>query len=242
MMTSEIELGELEVQDLLDRLVCDELDEPERAKLLSWLEKDASRWRACGLAFLEVQTWSAALERPASATPGGSPQDNFSRPPTPRAVNGSRQAIRTGLTGAAVCLAFVLGIAFRGGDHSSRREIETTAVHSPALEPNDLGLTPDKTGLPREDEPIFAALDVQAGGRSGPATAIRIPVVPAALDASQPARQAGAIPEYVKQQWQRRGYNVSLERRFLFARLPDGQPVVVPVEKLNVNRIPLVVN
>ncbi|HLJ12269.1 MAG TPA: hypothetical protein VKU82_13830 [Planctomycetaceae bacterium] len=241
MMTSEINWGEMEVQGLLDRLVCDELDEPSRARLLSWLDEDATRWRACGLAFLEAQTWSAALERSPSAAPGGS-QASCSRPPTPGAVNGSRQAISTGLTAAAVCLAFFLGLAFRSGEPSLNRESETAALNSRAPESNDPSLTLGKIALPPEDEPILAALDVQAGGRSGPATAIRIPVVPAALDASQPARQPGVIPDYVKQQWQRRGYNVSLERRYLFARLPDGQSVVVPVEKLNVNRIPLVVN
>ena len=41
---------------------------------------------------------------------------------------------------------------------------------------------------------------------------------------------------------ERRGYKVSFERRYLFARLPDGQQVVVPVEQLHVNAIPSNIN
>jgi len=43
-------------------------------------------------------------------------------------------------------------------------------------------------------------------------------------------------------QWERRGYKVSLERRYLFARLPDGQQVAVPIEHVHVNPIPVSIN
>src|SRR5258707_481533 len=52
---------ERELPGLLDRLVCGELDELPRGRLLEWLDEDPLRWRACGLAFLEAQTWSQAL-------------------------------------------------------------------------------------------------------------------------------------------------------------------------------------
>jgi len=87
----------------------------------------------------------------------------------------------------------------------------------------------------------MASFNVETGGGSGRMTPIQIPVVPAATDAGQ-ERDHSEIPEYVRQQWERRGYKVSLERRFMFAKLADGQQVVVPVEQVRVNPIPIHIN
>jgi hypothetical protein len=46
------------------------------------------------------------------------------------------------------------------------------------------------------------------------------------------ARPAIDIPDYVRRQWERRGYELSVERRYLFGRLPDGEPIVLPVERI----------
>jgi hypothetical protein len=93
-------------------------------------------------------------------------------------------------------------------------------------------------------EPVLAALDVRTGDGFGSTAPIRIPVMPVGVEGghAQPARYATEIPEYVRQQWERRGYKVSLERRFLFARLPDGQQVAVPVDQVHVNPIPVSFN
>jgi len=73
---------------------------------------------------------------------------------------------------------------------------------------------------------------------------IRIPVMPAGSESGDEltARRPVQIPEYVRQQWERRGYKVFLERRYVFARLPDGQQVAVPVAQLHVNPVPVNIN
>ena len=93
-------------------------------------------------------------------------------------------------------------------------------------------------------EPVLASLDVHAGGRFGMTAPIRIPVAPADADVGkdQSARRTVEIPEYIRQQWERRGYKVSLERRYVFARLPDGRQVAVPVEQVHVNPVHVTIN
>src|SRR5262245_46215171 len=50
------------MQAQLDRLVGGDLAENDRRSLLAWLDEDASRWRACAVAFLEAQNWEAAAK------------------------------------------------------------------------------------------------------------------------------------------------------------------------------------
>jgi hypothetical protein len=54
--------------ELLDRLVDNELEEPQREKLLRQLELHPEGWRRCAWAFLEAQTWSSSLRGLASPT------------------------------------------------------------------------------------------------------------------------------------------------------------------------------
>jgi hypothetical protein len=95
-----------------------------------------------------------------------------------------------------------------------------------------------------DDGPVFAALDVRTGDGFGPTAPIRIPVMPVGVEAghAQERQYDTEIPEYVRQQWERQGYKVSFERRFLFARLPNGQQVAVPVDQVHVNPIPVSFN
>lgn len=88
---------------------------------------------------------------------------------------------------------------------------------------------------------MLASVDIEAGGASLRHASVRIPVVPADPAAGSAAPGA-EIPEYVRQQCERRGFKPSVERRYLFARLPDGRQVVVPVDQLQLNPIPLTIN
>ena len=238
----------VEVDDfpsLLDRLVCGELDETARGRVLAWLEQDPSRWRVCGLAFLEAQTWSQALGDASVGTvapvlPASAAASRASQ----TAGTGRRGIVRRILTVAALLVAFGLGLALRDVVLASRPPAERPVAGNTASDdqaPNPKGNSrPDAGGT----EPVLASLDVQAGGRFGPTAPLRIPVVPAAFDAGARGAEErlGDIPDYLRRQWERRGFKVSLERRFLLARLPDGQQVVVPVDQLHVDQIPVSIN
>lgn len=230
-----------EIVGLLERLACGDLDEPSRGRVLRWLEEEPARWRLCGVAFLEAQTWSQALERspvpePWAATPNVKVADRPSRvDQRPR-----RPIVRRPVMAVLLLAAFGLGMAVHNfGFPAGTRTAAPIATDG----------TPS-TGSPRPEqddsreaasgEAILAEVDVQAGGRFGAQAPVRIPVVPADQGAGDD--NGVDIPEYLKQQWERRGYKVSLERRYVFARLPDGQKVAVPVEKFHVNPVRLSMN
>lgn len=225
----------------IDRLVYGELGESDRRDLLEWLEANPARWRMCGLAFLEAQEWGVAMKGWVSATasmpcpvPGAALRDG---------AGGLRFArARRILTAAALVLAFAGGIGV--GDLAARKPPETVPPmvgKTPSDQPPQLVETPVGHKAAPE-EPLLAEIEMQVMGGPGKASPVRIPVVPASLNSNASADRPTEIPEYVRQQWERRGYDVSVERRYLFAKLPDGQRVAVPVEQLRVNPKPVHIN
>jgi hypothetical protein len=86
---------------------------------------------------------------------------------------------------------------------------------------------------PTQPEPLLASLAVKPRGSGLPAS-VHVPVVPSEDDASA-ERDRPRISGYVRQQWERRGYRIDSERRYLLATLPDGEQVAVPVEQINLS-------
>jgi hypothetical protein len=252
---------EEDLPNLLDRMVCGDLDEVARRRLVEWLEEDPSRWRLCGLAFLEAQTWSETLGqwlRPGTAnTADQAGSENSRRPADPAASTrrtpavpaasepfmDRRRTILRAVAVATVVVAFGLGLALRDVVDPPKPHDRPVAGDA-SSGTNNRNIAPQDDGAARTDEPVLASLDVQAGGRFGMTAPIRIPVAPADADVGedQSARRIMEIPEYIRQQWERRGYKVSLERRYVFARLPDGRQVAVPVEQVHVNPVPVSIN
>jgi hypothetical protein len=255
---------DVEPSGLLDRLVCGELDQLSRGRMLQWLEADPRRWRAVGLAFLEAQTWSHALEEwplreMENRVPVAEARSERSRLPAgrdgligrtesvPVSSEPSRQprkAIRRAVIAAAVVVAFGLGLALRDFVDPLKRPHDRPVAGGARTGADDHSAGQENRGAPRADEPVLASLDVQAGGRFGVTAPIRIPVAPAGSDIveDQTARRLVEIPEYVRQQLERRGFKLSFERRYVFARLPDGRQVALPVEQIHVNPVPISIN
>jgi hypothetical protein len=234
MMTKPLAADE-EMPSLLDSLVCDELDETARGRVVTWLEEDPVRWRQCGLAFLEAQAWSQALADWPRTSAGRGPTPAVEQLSVPEESRRRRPALRRILAGLALCIAFGLGLAMRDVVVPRRPTVEQPVARQVPRAVHDQVSNGGTPGAISGPEPVLAAFDVQSGSRSGPTAPIRIPVVPAGSGLSQDAPHATEIPDYLRKQWERRGYKVSFERRYLFARLPDGRQIVVPVEQLNVN-------
>jgi hypothetical protein len=127
---------------------------------------------------------------------------------------------------AACLLAFGLGFSLHAAMSSSRMAAAPGSGE-------ERGSSRDRSSRPTAS-PLMAALSVQANPGLAAAPQVHIPVVPGS-DEERPVEE---LPEYVRQQWERQGYKVALERRYLFAKLPDGQQVVVPVEQVVVNHTP----
>lgn len=218
---------EARMAGLLDRLVCGELEEAARRQLLAWLEEDHGRWRLCGLAFLEAQTWSQVL--------GAWPADGSLERRSPirhehsvlstQYPNGRRRRRFAAAFGAALaaCVLVAFGLGFALHAAISAPGLASEPSQPPAAEPG------------RRSGTVLAAFNVQSSPGLPEAPQVHIPVAP-----SSPLGESRIeeIPDYVRRQWERQGYQLSLQRRYLFAKLPDGQQVVVPVEQILFNHVP----
>jgi hypothetical protein len=191
----------------LDRLACGELDERARQQLLNWLESEPLRWRACALALLEAQAWNESLETP--AFPRANPVVQL-----PRKEKASPRLWSAAALAAALLVAFVSGAISRNWVKSNT---EVAEGDKPAA------------------GPLMATVSLKPALGPGVPATIQIPVH--ALTTPTPESGGINISEYDRQKWERRGYQLSKEKRFLPAELPDGKKVVVPVEQVKASYV-----
>ncbi len=232
----------------LDRLVSGDLPEPDRRSLLAWLDEEPTRWRACALAFLEAQVFEQATAPSAvgnalcgvpreGEAPAEPPRDvevpcavgNALRGvpgvQAPRGYPGFRvQAAKHDLpfTGAHwLALASSLLVAFAVGTLAGRSSIATPVRTAKIL-----------TAAPQPSAPPgfqLATVSVRTNLDPRITAQVQLPVEPA----DQPLAGASSISEYDRKLWERRGYELVEETRYLPAKMPDGRPVMVPVNRVH---------
>lgn len=205
----------------IDALVCGELSEEERRELLTWLDADASRWRACGLAFLEAQAWGEALADPVVTERCTKTTSEKSRLgihlPVARQSKGARWSVPL-LMAAASIVAFACGVAVQEFRLRAPQPVPPIAQPLPASE------TPLATS-----GPLVASVPVKGGPLGDIAATLQIPVRPVEATGLP---LTSSVPQHVRNLWKRRGYELVEERRYLPARLPDGRQVMVPVNEV----------
>ncbi|HUE75127.1 MAG TPA: hypothetical protein VMP01_29935 [Pirellulaceae bacterium] len=226
-MNRALQATDARVRSQIDALVCGELSEPERGKLLTWLDADVARWRQCGLAFLEAQMWEEALEAEGSGfgvqgSEGGQGAEARGHEPdagvqATSATRGKRWAASLVVAAASIA-AFACGLLLQELRLGPQPNAQPIAESSrPAQEPLAM------SGL------LVASVPVNDGPLGSIAATLQIPVRPVDA-ASLPA--VSSVPDHVRKQWERRGYELVEEQRYLPARLPDGRPVMVPVNEV----------
>jgi len=209
-------------QAQLDRLAGGDLSESERSNLLVWLDEDATRWRACGLAFLEAQLWEGAAASGSldfaqgESAPPATTQPASAATQTSHARGGGLRSSALAMTAVALA-AFVAGALLArwlplGGGPAVPMIVKE---HSPQVAPASghtlIATVPVKTNF---DAPFMLQ-------------------VPVSTDPSEGLAAGGpSVSEYDRRKWERRGFEVIEEPRLLPARLPDGRPVMVPVNKI----------
>ena len=219
-MTQMTHWNAVQAQVRLDALVAGDLPDDERRELLAWLDADAKRWRNCGLAFLEAQLWRESLEEGSAFRVQGSGVEerkhalsSATRQGTPRSWIAPLVFLTAGIA-AFVCGLFVQD--WRQG--RAARDQPIAAAPRPA---NDVP-------LPQADL-LVASVPVRNGPLGDIAATLQIPVRP--VDAA--ATDVGSsVPQHVRKEWERRGYQLVEQRRYLPARLPDGRQVMVPVNEV----------
>lgn len=217
----------------LDRLACGELDGTTRKNLLGWLDAEPLRWRDCALALLEAQAWNESLEDASPANEVETFGRGLRRGRETLAAQAEHLTTRAeqrrwapmASLAAAVLIAFVLGALSRGW-LAANSDIVVVKQQKPVEE--------QATGT-EVSRPLMATVSLKPeSGSEIPAT-MQIPVRSVG-NLEQPQTSA-PISEYDRQKWERRGYQLTRERRYLPAQLPNGQKVVVPVEQVKANYV-----
>ena len=227
--------SEFEMHLLLERLVAGELDETDRARVVAWLDGDAGRWRMCGLAFLEAQAWSETFGAWTSGvTRGGAPAVS----PVPIQRLRERRIdshLRTAALALVLLIAFTAGLMARGMLTSpGTNRVPPDGVITDSTQPG-AGTGTVEAAVP--DEPLMATVSLPPGAPGIPAAEVRFPVVKGGNLDPDDRPALPQLPDYVRRQWERQGYQFDAERRFLLARLPDGEQVAVPIERLLVSYV-----
>ncbi|MCI0360186.1 MAG: hypothetical protein L0211_17045 [Planctomycetaceae bacterium] len=201
----------------IDRLVSGDLPESDRRSLLAWLDEEPSRWRTCALAFLEAQTWEQAVAWPEETREGEAPAEPRVQGSGFRVQGSSGLANRTWIHWLAI--AGLLLIAFGAGAWSAWSYLPRPA---PAMPPMVA------SGPQRPIDPLLATVSVRTNLDPRLQAQLMVPVEPAA----EPSGGALSISDYDRAQWERRGYELVEETRYLPAKMPDGRPVMVPVKRV----------
>jgi len=214
-MTERVVLTE-DVAAQIDRLVSGDLPETERRRLLAWLDEESARWRSCGIAFLEAQAWEQATtqavwDEQCGAVPAASSGLTVQK--------GACRPVFRWLQGLAV--AGLLLLAFGAG---------VFAAQSWSSRPPPLPQFAQQAASDELARPTLASVSVRTSLDPRLQARLTLPVEPA--DDSLPA--SSAISDYVRKQLERRGYELSEETQYLPAKMPDGRPVMVPVNKIRV--------
>lgn len=237
---------------VLDRLVDGELGEPERRALLAQLETEPDGWRRCALAFLEAQSWNDELRMLVGAATAECAQT--AKTAVPRRRTGSLLSVFN--WAAAVLVAFTLGWLVRGTNgwqHEGPERVAAPRVGAPA---NSAGSVAHSEGnLPSAEEPSESVAsedgingDIDAARtllatlsfpESDDETAqVQVPVYEGPeFDAAWLRDQPDVVPEYVKRQLERRGYEVRQQRRLYPFQLENGRQLVLPVDEVQVQFI-----
>jgi hypothetical protein len=216
----------------LERLVCGELDEHSRGSLIAWLDEEARRWRLCGVMFLESQAWSQAMnDWPGAslvANLGVQRRENYvAKCESERSSSRRRSLFYTAVLAASVVVSFLAGFAASAG----REQMLDVQVAGEGAIPSDV-----------DRATVIAALPVESSLGPLAASAVHVPVVREQSATQDVHRPASDIPDYIRQQWRRRGYELNVQRRYLFAQLPDGERVAVPVDQYSFTHVPPKIN
>ncbi len=217
------ELGAGAMAAQLDRLAAGDLPESDRRSLLAWLDEEPTRWRACALAFLEAQVWEQAVSHENELTPGT--VGNALRG-VPR-VQGSEFRVQAAMHDLPftwahwLALASSLLVAFAVGTLAGRSSIATPARTAKI-----------STAAPQPSAPPvlqLATVSVRTNLDPRLTAQVQLPVEPT----TEQLAGAPAISDYDRQLWERRGYEVIEETRYLPAKMPDGRNVMVPVNRVH---------
>lgn len=205
----------------IDRLVDGSLDDAGRRALLTQLDGDPEGWRRCALAFLEDQAWRMALTEP--------PSPGLMVGPSPTSRVPRRSRLRLPIAASVLAATFAAGLGV-GGAGRGRGPVEVARPGPAMASPTTEERPPDPVR-----EVGWVDLVDRSSGESPPR---RLPILSGpGLDERWLRDQPPSVPDYVRAQWERQGYQVEERRRLVSVVLEDGRRVSIPVDEVEVEYV-----
>jgi hypothetical protein len=233
-------------QDLrLQRLVDGELDEQQSRQLLAELDRDPAGWRACALAFLEAQLWSAEMQAPPPTAPPQVPaaashskashstasHSTASHSTAANLTAGHHRFWNLAVLAAAASVAFVVGLRLNGLPPNNARP-----AARPAATANEFD-----AGQPREQLASQTTLDEQLGPPLGELSLlvggpeqgqnIAVPVFAPSPAYEQQIMQRPELPPELLRRIEASGRQLRRQTYWTPVALEGGSEVLVPIEQ-----------
>lgn len=226
---------------LFDRLADGELSAAERRELLAQLDEMPGGWRQCALAFLEAQTLRQELGTFASealTTEVLTPESQqLAEPVSTTQRNNTFSPIWYAVAASAL-IAFGLGTLVRTADDSPQNQLATT--ESTSIEPAAPQLANAVAEKPTNNDETLTlwVADGQGGRRSLQAPLVDADTVKREFGeevfVGQLAETPSRVSPTLRRRLEGRGFRLNTRRRFAPLFLEGGQPLVVPVEDVQI--------
>lgn len=229
-MTTNMERSPLD-NEPFDRLVDAELSEPERRELLVRLDREPGGWRRCALAFLEAQCWKQAFRVMQEARDDAMTHDVMAQTRHEYAPAVSRRPTWPHRLGTLIAMAASFLVAFWIGSLVQR---ERTVL--PVSNFGDQVATVEQPASDRSTPWRTVAVSDSGSGRQGPISTVRA-VERNNVDDRWLESLPSAIPDDVRQAFQRSGHEIKQHRQLVPVPLDDGRRLVVPVDQVDVHYI-----
>ena len=206
---------------LLDRLVDDELSASEREQLLNSFEQTSDGWRRCALAFLEHQAWRHQLKQFVQPSKEEAVRVSDSTAQSPGSSRAGWLALAAGLL-----LAFSLGwlshpVSREAGLAKESSEPERSVVQQPlVMEP--------APGLDDHDVVTLLVRDDQ-----GEAQRVRVPLVELTDREANADSLVNSLPASFRRRLHRNGMDLRGRRRYAPFYIEQNEqvvPMAVPVD------------
>lgn len=218
----------------LDRLADGELSPGEQRELLRALEASPDNWRRCALAFVEAQTLRRELSGLAAA-----PQQHVSvTKPLARPASRSHWLALA----AAVLVAFTAGLLANRADPSAppNEQPLAAAPQPPVAEQGPTREQLANAPVQRVDRPDPDAVTFWTRDEQGQKQSLRTRLVEAdEMNQRLGVEFRSAVPPELRERLKQRGYRVDTRQRFAPLNIDDGRTLVVPVEDMRVEPVPL---
>ncbi len=223
-MSTNLERSPLD-DEQFDRLVDDELDEQQRRELLARLDHEPGGWRRCALAFLEAQCWKQAFRvKPDVRRDAAVPVRSEYAPVVTRHSAWPRRVGTVLAMAASFLVVFWIGSMVERG----RSGLPVSNVGGQVA-------TAERTLAP-DGLPTWRTVAVSDHSGRAPISTVRA-VERNNVDDRWLDSLPSAMPDNVRQAFQRTGHQIEQHRQLVPVPMEDGRRLVVPVDQVDVHYI-----